>query len=99
MEGGFVTRFGDKLQTLQGFLAGKHSHVSVAIDKKLGRVKRKLCSDDLNLSFGKGLKLLVEDTGGAFTDKGFGRLDICVATRKDSLDKRVNGTITYDECE
>jgi hypothetical protein len=98
MEGGFKTRYGDPLSTLQGFLSGKHKHVSVALDQDLGRVKRKMCSPELSKAYGKQLPLFVEDTGGAFRGKGYSRADICVANRAESFKAAVNSTVTLTEC-
>lgn len=98
LEGGFHNRYGEDLRTLQAFLSGKAKYVSTALDKNLGRVKRKLCSPDLNKAYGKALPLLVDDTGGAFTGKGFKRLDVCVSNYKESVKSAVNQTVDLIEC-
>lgn len=95
LEGGFHNRYGGDLSTLQAFKAGKAKYVSVAMDKNLGKVKRKLCI----ASLGSDVPFLVEDTGGAFTGKGWGRLDICVANRTESLKSAVNSTVEVVECK
>lgn len=99
LEGGFHTRYGDPLSTLQGFLSGKHNHVSLAMDKNLGRVKRKVCISELNVKYGKQIPFVVEDTGGAFTGKSWSRVDIATKDRKASLDPTINGKLTITECK
>lgn len=98
IEGGFTNRYGGSLHTLQSYLDDREDHVSVALDKDLGRVKRKLCSPQMNEYYVKNVKLFVEDTGSAFTGKGFSRADICVANRKSSFDTLVNSTVDLFEC-
>lgn len=98
MEGGFHNRYGEPLQSLQDFARGKSARVSVAMDKGLGKVRRKLCSPELNAAYGRTFPLLVEDTGSAFTGKVWTRADICTGSKADSLSSHVNGKVRLIEC-
>ena len=105
MEGGFNDRKGNKLATLQDFLEGKSKYVSVAMDKnqKIPYGKN-LNIKELDAKYKDQLKAMgkehidfrVTDTGGAFTNKGTGRLDIATRDRKASLDPTINGPLTLD---
>lgn len=100
MEGGYLDAYGDRLRTLQGFLAGRDEYVSVAYDQKsFGKVKRKICIPELNASYGKPIKFLISDTGGRFYGKGWTKLDVCTANKATSLDKRINQALTVVECK
>lgn len=99
MEGGNKDRYGQPLRTLQSFLAGKAEYVSVAMDMNLGTVKRKLCSPELNATFGKPLKLLVVDTGGAFTGAGWKHIDIATDSQKFANSSQINRPFTVLECQ
>ncbi|GAB6029983.1 hypothetical protein CHUAL_005675 [Chamberlinius hualienensis] len=94
-EGGYVDCKGKSLQTLQSFLAGKASYVSVAMDKNL-KIKygTKLCIPELNKKYGKNIEFRVVDTGPSFTAKGYSRIDICVSNKQNSFDTNVNGKLT-----
>ena len=103
MEGGFKDRKGKSLQTLQDFLSGKSKYVSVAMDKNAKIPYGKgLQIAELDKKYAAELKKLgkehidfrVVDTGGAFTNKGTGRIDIATANRRASLDPTVNGPLT-----
>ncbi len=95
MEGGFVDRKGAKLNTLQDFLAGKADYVSVAMDKNEKiPYGTKLRIPELEKKYGKPIEFRVVDTGGAFTGKGTGRIDICTANEKASTDPTINGPLT-----
>ena len=99
MEGGYVDKKGAKLCTLQDFLAGKAPYVSIALDNNLyknGQVKYgdTFRIPELEQKYGKQIIFKAVDTGGAFTGKGFGRVDICTASKKDSMDSTVNGNLT-----
>ncbi len=99
MEGGYVDKQGKKLCTLQDFLAGKADYVSIALDKNLyknGTIKYgdTFRIPELEAKYGRQIPFKAVDTGGAFTNKGFGRVDICTGSRKDSLDSTVNGNLT-----
>lgn len=99
LEGGFHDRYGKPIQTLQSFLKGNSEYVGVALDKNLGRVKRPICIAELNKRYGTNIPFLVNDTGGAFTDKGWTRVDIATENKKASVDSTVNGTLTITECK
>lgn len=95
MEGGYVDRKGAKLRTLQDFLAGKADYVSVAMDKNMKiPYGTKLRIPELEKKYGRPIEFRVVDTGGAFTGKGNSRIDICTASKKDSLDSTINGPLT-----
>ncbi|MBX3168644.1 MAG: hypothetical protein KF760_14605 [Candidatus Eremiobacteraeota bacterium] len=105
MEGGFNDRKGNKLATLQDFLEGKSKYVSVAMDKNQKIPYGKgLNIKELDQKYAEQLKKLgkehidfrVVDTGGAFTNKGTGRIDIATRDRKASLDPTINGPLTLD---
>lgn len=95
MEGGYVDRRGNRLYTLQDYLAGRAPYVSVAMDKNL-RIPygTKLRIAELEKKYGRPIEFRVVDTGGAFTNRGFSRIDICTASRRDSLDPTINGPLT-----
>lgn len=91
LEGGFVDCKGKPLCTLQGFLAGKDPYVSVAMDKNLkipyGTV---LWIPGFDLKYKRPIVFRVVDNGGAFVGKGWSRMDICTASKKDSEDNFLN---------
>ena len=105
MEGGFNDRKGNKLATLQDYLEGKSKYVSVAMDKnqKIPYGKN-LTIKELDAKYKDQLKAMgkehidvrVVDTGGAFTNKGTGRIDIATRDRKASLDPTINGPLTLN---
>ncbi len=99
MEGGYFDKIGKKLNTLQDFLNGKSDYVSIALDKNLykkGVIKYgdKFRIPELEKKYGRKIEFRAVDTGGAFTNKKFSRIDICTGSKKDSLDKVVNGKLT-----
>lgn len=99
MEGGFKDKVGKPLKTLQDFLDGSASYVSIAIDKNLyknGTVKYgdSFRIPEMEKKYGKKIIFKAVDTGGAFTDKGFSRIDICTDNKSHSLDKTVNSKLT-----
>lgn len=94
MEGGYVDRKGAKLRTLQDFLDGKSSYVSVAMDSKAFPYGTKLRIPELEAKYGRQIEFRVVDTGGAFSGKGTSRIDICTANRRASLDPTINGSLT-----
>lgn len=99
MEGGFKDKIGKPLHTLQDFLDGSASYVSIAIDKTLyknGTVKYgdSFRIPEMEKKYGKKIIFKAVDTGGAFTGKGFGRIDICTENKSHSLDKTVNSKLT-----
>jgi hypothetical protein len=99
MEGGFNDTHGKPLKTTQAYLAGKVDAVSVATDATIAPYGAKLCSPELNARFGKALPLERTDTGGAFKNKGWARMDLCTASNHDSLDSVVNSTYTVIQCQ
>lgn len=99
MEGGFKDKIGKPLHTLQDFLDGSAPYVSIAIDKNLyknGTVKYgdSFRIPELEEKYGKKIIFKAVDTGGAFTGKGFGRIDICTENKSHSLDKTINSKLT-----
>ncbi len=99
MEGGYVDRRGKKLNTLQDYLAGRAPYVSVAMDKNMKiPYGKKLRIPELEKKYGRPIEFRVVDTGGAFTGKGTSRIDICTASRRDSLDPTINGPLTLQFC-
>lgn len=99
MEGGFKDKIGKPLHTLQDFLNGSASYVSIAIDKNLyknGTVKYgdNFRIPEMEQKYGKKIIFKAVDTGGAFTGKDFGRIDICTANERCSLDKTFNSKLT-----
>ncbi|HPZ06608.1 MAG TPA: hypothetical protein PL110_00710 [Candidatus Eremiobacteraeota bacterium] len=99
MEGGFYDMRGKKLNTLQDFLSGKAPYVSIALDKNLYKSGKIKYGDtfripEMEKKYGKQIIFKAVDTGGAFTNKGFGRVDICTASQKASTEAIVNGNLT-----
>jgi len=94
MEGGFKDRKGAPLHTLQDFLSGKAPYVSVAMDSKAFPYGTKLRITELEQKYGRPIEFRVVDTGGAFRGQGTGRIDICTANRRASLDPTINGMLT-----
>ena len=99
MEGGFKDKKGNKLTTLQDVLDGKAKSAAIALDKNLyksGQVKYgdSFTIPEIDKKYGKHIDFRAVDTGGAFTDKGFSRVDVCTRSKKDSLDPTVNGKLT-----
>ncbi|GEM_PF-2598555 len=103
MEGGFNDRHGRPLRTLQDFLAGRSDYVSVAMDKNAGIADRQLLHiPELDHRYREQLDRMglahipfrVVDTGGAFTNRGYGRIDICTADRRAAGEATINGPLT-----
>lgn len=99
MEGGYLDKKGNKLTTLQDVLDGKAKSAAIALDKNLyksGQVKYgdSFTIPELDKKYGQHIDFRAVDTGGAFTNKGFSRVDICTRSKKDSLDPTVNGKLT-----
>jgi hypothetical protein len=95
LEGGFTDRRGAPLKTLQDFLGGQASYVSVAMDKLLKiSYGAKLRIPEIEKRYGRLIEFRVVDTGGAFTGKGYTRIDICTADQKASLEPTINGALT-----
>ena len=49
---------------------------------------------ELEARHGRQIEFRAVDTGGAFTNRGFGRVDICTGSRRDSLEPTINGQLT-----
>jgi hypothetical protein len=99
LEGGFHDKMGNKLFTLQDYLAGKAPYVSIALDKNLykqGSVKYgdKFRIPELEAKYNRVIDFRAVDTGGAFTGKKFSRVDICAANKTEAWDKSLNGSLT-----
>lgn len=99
MEGGHVDRRGKKLRTLQDFVDGRATYVSVAMDSRALPYGRAICIPALNESYGKAIDFRVVDTGGAFKNKGTTRLDICTRSRSDAFKKNVNRKLEIVVCD
>lgn len=93
VEGGFSDRQGKPLKTLQSFLAGNASYVSVAMDSTAFKYGTRLRIRELESKYGRAIVFRVVDTGGAFRGKGRTRMDICVQNRSASVDPTINGTL------
>jgi 3D (Asp-Asp-Asp) domain-containing protein len=96
MEGGYNDRLGKPLQTLQGFLSGRHKYVAVAMDSTAFPYGTILKIPSLNKKYGKNITFCVVDTGGAFKGKKTTRMDICVQNRQASYDAAINTSFTYE---
>ncbi len=96
LEGGFVDRKGVKLHTLQQFLAGSASYVSVAMDSSAFSYGQHLRIRELEAKYGQPIDFRVVDTGGAFRGRGRTRIDICVANHSASVDPTINRTLHID---
>ena len=95
IEGGPHDRHGKPLHTLQSFLAGKAPYVSVAMDRQLDiPYGTRLHIPELEDRYGRPIEFRVVDTGGAFTGKGYSRIDICTASQRHSQDGAVNAPLT-----
>jgi hypothetical protein len=96
LEGGFVDRKGAPLRTLQQFLAGNATYVSVAMDVNAFKYGQRLRIRELEAKYNKAIVFRVVDTGGAFRNKGRARIDICTKNQAASLDSTINGTLHID---
>jgi 3D (Asp-Asp-Asp) domain-containing protein len=96
IEGGFKDRKGVALKTLQQYLAGNASYVSVAMDTKAFAYGQRLRIKELETKYGQSIIFRVVDTGGAFKGKGRSRIDICVQNASASRDSTINGTLHID---
>lgn len=99
MEGGYVDKQGKPLRTLQDYLAGRADYVSIALDKYLYRSGEVSYGDrfripELEDRYGREIEFRAVDTGDAFTNRGFSRVDICTGSYRDSIDATVNGRLT-----
>ncbi|HAH08393.1 MAG TPA: hypothetical protein DCM05_18015 [Elusimicrobia bacterium] len=107
MEGGHENRFGGSVNTFEKYLKGEAPYVSVAMDKKLDlpngtrlrsadidAIAADYCSRNACVRTGP-IDLRVDDTGSAFTNKGYGRMDIAVdslETEKGTLGQALGST-------
>lgn len=96
LEGGFVDRRGVRLRTLQQFLSGEATYVSVAMDATAFPYGQRLRIHELEAKYGRAIPFRVVDTGGAFRGKGRSRIDVCTASRSASLDPTINGALHID---
>ena len=64
VEGGFKDRQGNPLHTLQQFLAGQASYVSVAMDSRAFPYGQRLRIHELEAKYGRAITFKVVDTGG-----------------------------------
>jgi hypothetical protein len=97
MEGGFLDRRNKPLTTLQDFLAKQATYVSVAMDQKLNiPYGAKLRIPEIEKKYGLRIEFRVVDTGGAFTNKGYSRIDICTANEHSSRDPVINAMLTLE---
>ncbi|XP_025094953.1 uncharacterized protein LOC112564393 [Pomacea canaliculata] len=95
LEGGYVDMRGAALHTLQDYLEGKASYVSVAMDNRAGiAYGTRLCIREMNHKYNRVIPFAVVDTGGAFTGQGYSRIDICVRSASYSYDATINGGLT-----
>ena len=99
MEGGYVDKKGNKLTTLQDVLDGKAKSAAIALDKNLyksGQVKYgdSFTIPEIDKKYGRHIDFRAVDTGGAFTNKGFSRVDVCTRSNKDAHDPTINGKLT-----
>ncbi len=99
MEGGYVDAQGRPLGTLQDYLDGRADYVSIALDRRLyerGAVRYgdRFRIPELERRYGRPIEFRAVDTGGAFTGRGFSRVDVCTRSAHDGLDDGVNGRLT-----
>ena len=92
-----MDRLEKPLRTLEEFLSGRSDYVSVAMDKDLNiPYGTKLRIPEIEKRYSRRIEFRVVDTGGAFTGKGYTRIDICTADRRASEDLVINGMLTLD---
>ena len=113
LEGGFKDRYGHPLNTLQDFLDGKVPYVSVALDYKndmnkymktyfcipeLEKNYKKEMTKDVRKKYKNHILFKAVDTGNAFLNKKFKKMDICVKDKKASYDIRLNINASILDC-
>ncbi|HEY9713028.1 MAG TPA: hypothetical protein V6C72_06140 [Chroococcales cyanobacterium] len=97
MEGGFKDMKGKPLHTLQDYLDGKSSYVSVAMDNHAGiKYGQNVTIPELDSKYGQHIPFKVVDTGGAFTGRGHSRIDICTRNNHAAHDSTINGPLTLE---
>jgi len=94
MEGGFQDRKGNRLYTLQDYLAGRAPYVSCAMDTNAFKYGQRICIPELEAKYGCKIPFRVVDTGGAFRGRGTSRIDICTANSGASHDGTINNNLT-----
>lgn len=93
MEGGTRDRVGNRLYTLQQYLAGKAPYVSVAMDSNAFPYGTHLRIPEIEAEYGRSIDFRVVDTGGRFRRKGTSRVDICTSGSSASHDPVINGSL------
>ena len=81
LEGGATNRFGKPLNYLEDYLAGKAPYVSVAMDIPLSKApygSYTLTNPKFLDKRGNPIKFKVDDTGGAFFNRGIEKIDIAI---------------------
>jgi 3D (Asp-Asp-Asp) domain-containing protein len=94
MEGGFVDRIGHRLYTVQDYVYGDAPYVSVAMDVRAFPYGTDIRIPEMERIYNMPILFRVVDTGDAFRGHGFGRIDICTANYRASLDASVNRWVT-----
>ncbi len=94
LEGGPNDRLGAPLQTLQDYLEGKASYVSVAMDAGAFPYGTELCIPEFEAKYGRQIVFRVVDTGGDFVGQGTSRIDVCTRNRQYSEEAPPNGSLT-----
>ncbi|XP_017299481.1 uncharacterized protein LOC103508984 isoform X1 [Diaphorina citri] len=101
----FVDEKGKKLRSLQEYLDGRSSYVTVAMDAGLGiAYGTPLCIPQLNIHYGRYINLEVRDTSPDIFGCGYACVEIAVRTEADSYDRILNKellmvVIQFDEEE
>ncbi len=82
MEGGFKDRIGKPLHTLQDYLSGKATEVSVAMDHTDSRIPygTLIRIPAVEIALKRCIKFRVVDTGGRFVGRGLKKIDLCNKT-------------------
>ncbi len=89
LEGGVNDRYGNTIYTIEDYLEGRAPYVTVAMDQFTPSLNHQvLTNPSFTDSTGKLIPFKVEDTGGAFNNKGLSRIDI--ATRSEQAAKSGN---------
>ena len=103
-EGGFVDKQKTPLATLQDYLEGKVSYVSIALDANLYTNGKIDYGDtfripEIEAKYGRPIVFKAVDCGGAFLDKGYHKVDICTRTEEDTFEETINGKLTLIRTE
>lgn len=94
MEGGPLDRCGKRLGSLEQYIAGQVSFVSVAMDKNAFPYGTILIIPEIDKKLGKKILFKVVDTGGAFIGRGTNRMDICVGNSQSDIYSKTYGWIS-----